>query len=44
MVYVSGPEAMVEKFEKMILKMGVADNNFKRDFFDNYTETYQESS
>lgn len=41
MVYVSGPEKMVEAFETMLLAMGIKDKNFKRDFFDNYTETYQ---
>lgn len=41
MVYISGPEKMVEALEKILLEMGVKDKNFKRDYFDNYTETYQ---
>lgn len=39
--YVSGPEAMVEAFEKWLLAMGVTEENLKRDYFDNYTETHQ---
>jgi ferredoxin-NADP reductase len=39
--YISGPEPMVEAFEKMIAEMGVADNNIKRDFFPGYTDTHQ---
>lgn len=34
--YVSGPEAMVESFEKMLLGMGVPDGNLKRDYFPGY--------
>ena len=36
--YVSGPEPMVEAFEKMLQQMGVKE--IKTDFFPNYTETY----
>jgi ferredoxin-NADP reductase/Na+-translocating ferredoxin:NAD+ oxidoreductase RnfD subunit len=38
--YVSGPEPMVEAFEKMLLNMGIADKNIIRDYFPGYTETY----
>ncbi len=38
--YVSGPEPMVEAFEKMLSGMGVASGNIKRDYFPGYTETY----
>jgi ferredoxin-NADP reductase len=41
--YISGPEPMVEAFEKMIAKMGVPDNAIRRDFFPGYTETHQET-
>lgn len=34
--YVSGPEPMVEAFEKMLLGMGVPDANLKRDYFPGY--------
>ncbi len=34
--YVSGPEPMVESFEKMLLAVGVPDAQFKRDFFPGY--------
>ncbi len=36
--YVSGPEPMVESFEKMLLNMGIPDEHLKRDFFPGYTE------
>lgn len=39
--YISGPEPMVEAFEKMIATMGIADSAIKRDFFPGYTETHQ---
>jgi ferredoxin-NADP reductase len=39
--YISGPEPMVESFEKMIAAMGVADKAIKRDFFPGYTDTHQ---
>jgi glycine betaine catabolism B len=39
--YLSGPEAMVEAFEKWLLEMGISEDNLKRDYFDNYTETHQ---
>lgn len=35
--YVSGPEPMVESFEKMMLAMGIVSDHFKRDFFPGYT-------
>lgn len=34
--YVSGPEPMVEAFEKMMLAMGIPDAHLKRDFFPGY--------
>jgi len=34
--YVSGPEPMVEYFEKMLLGLGFADEQIKRDFFPGY--------
>lgn len=34
--YVSGPEPMVEAFEKMLLGMGVEDSRLKRDYFPGY--------
>lgn len=34
--YISGPEPMVEAFEKMMLKMGIPDEHLKRDFFPGY--------
>ncbi len=39
--YVSGPEPMVEAFEKMLAKMGIAKSQVKRDYFPGYTETHQ---
>lgn len=39
--YVSGPEPMVEAFQKMLLAMGVAKANLKTDDFPGYTETHQ---
>lgn len=36
--YVSGPEPMVEAFEKMLMDMGIPDENIKRDFFPGYTQ------
>jgi len=39
--YISGPEPMVEAFEKMLSKMGVPSSHIKRDFFLGYEETYQ---
>ena len=36
--YVSGPEPMVEAFEKMLAQMGVLDENIKRDYFPGYSE------
>jgi len=38
MFYVSGPEPMVEAFEKMLYAMGVAKQDVKRDYFPGYTE------
>lgn len=35
--YVSGPEPMVEAFEKMLLKLGVAESDLKRDYFPGYS-------
>lgn len=35
--YVSGPEPMVEAFEKMLLEMDIPDQHIKRDFFPGYT-------
>lgn len=34
--YLSGPEPMVEAFEKMLIEMGVADDRIKRDYFPGY--------
>lgn len=34
--YVSGPEPMVEKYEKILLDLGFADDQIKRDFFPGY--------
>jgi glycine betaine catabolism B len=39
--YISGPEPMVEVFEKMIGEMGVAKSQIKRDYFPGYTDTHQ---
>ena len=39
--YISGPEPMVEAFEKMLGGMGVSRNQIKRDYFPGYTETHQ---
>lgn len=41
--YVSGPEPMVEAFEKLLAKMGLKDSQIKRDFFPGYTDTYQKA-
>ncbi len=38
--YVSGPEPMVEAFEKVLLEMGVKRRNIKSDYFPGYTETH----
>lgn len=38
--YVSGPEPMVQAFEKMLEGMGVPKANIKRDYFPGYTETH----
>lgn len=35
--YVSGPEPMVEAFEKMLAGMGIPEDNIKRDYFPGYT-------
>lgn len=35
--YISGPEPMVEAFEKMLAKMDIDDSHIKRDFFPGYT-------
>lgn len=40
MFYVSGPEPMVQSFEKMLKNMGIAKSNIKRDYFPGYTETH----
>ncbi|MBI3485474.1 FAD-dependent oxidoreductase [Candidatus Daviesbacteria bacterium] len=37
MIYVSGPEPMVEAFGETLTKMGVAKNQIKQDFFPGYT-------
>ncbi|KKP87879.1 MAG: hypothetical protein UR93_C0029G0005 [Berkelbacteria bacterium GW2011_GWA2_35_9] len=42
--YVSGPEPMVEAFEKMLQQMGVKGRQLKTDYFPGYSETYQSSS
>ena len=34
--YVSGPEPMVEAFEKMLYAMGISDERVKRDYFPGY--------
>ncbi len=36
--YVSGPEPMVEAFEKVLFEMGVLDEHIKRDYFPGYKE------
>jgi ferredoxin-NADP reductase/Na+-translocating ferredoxin:NAD+ oxidoreductase RnfD subunit len=38
--YISGPEPMVEIFEKMLGKMGLKKSQVKRDYFPGYSETY----
>ena len=38
--YISGPEPMVEAFEKMIAAIGVPKNQTERDYFPGYTETH----
>jgi ferredoxin-NADP reductase len=35
--YISGPEPMVEAFDKMLLQMGVPEGNLHRDYFPGYT-------
>ncbi|MDP3993915.1 MAG: oxidoreductase [bacterium] len=39
--YISGPEPMVESFEKMLGSMGVREENIERDYFPGYTDTQQ---
>lgn len=39
--YVSGPEPMVEAFQKMLLGIGISKTNLKTDDFPGYTETHQ---
>jgi len=39
--YVSGPEPMVEAFEKMLAGMGLPKAQIKRDYFPGYTDTHQ---
>lgn len=41
MFYVSGPEPMVEAFEKMLYRMGLKKSQVKRDYFEGYSETHQ---
>lgn len=36
MIYVSGPEPMVEAFDKMLAQMGVPESQIKNDFFPGY--------
>jgi ferredoxin-NADP reductase len=36
MIYVSGPEPMVEAFDKMLAQMGVPESKIKNDFFPGY--------
>ncbi len=38
--YVSGPEPMVQSFEKMLVGMDISKRNIKRDYFPGYTETH----
>jgi ferredoxin-NADP reductase len=38
LVYVSGPEPMVEAIGDQLREMGMPDANLKQDFFPNYTE------
>lgn len=38
--FVSGPEPMVESFEKLLYKMGLKKSQVKRDYFPGYTETH----
>lgn len=41
--YVSGPEPMVEAFEKMLMdEMGIKGGMIKRDYFPGYTDTHME--
>ena len=42
--YISGPEPMVEAFEKMLSKMGIAKKNVRRDYFPGYTDTHRPMS
>lgn len=35
-MYISGPEPMVQAFEKMLAQMGVPDDHIKRDYFPGY--------
>ena len=39
--YISGPEPMVEAFEKLVAGMGVKLSNIKRDYFPGYTDTHR---
>ena len=39
--YISGPEPMVEAFEKLVAGMGAEPKNIKRDYFPGYTDTHQ---
>jgi ferredoxin-NADP reductase len=36
MIYVSGPEPMVESFDKMLAQMGIPESQIKNDFFPGY--------
>lgn len=41
LAYISGPEPMVVAFQKMLVGMGMSNNQIKRDFFPGYTEKFQ---
>ena len=36
MIYISGPEVMVEKFKKEFIELGISSNNLVCDFFPGY--------
>lgn len=42
--YISGPEPMVEAYEKMLNSIGVKRRQIKTDYFPGYSETYQNNN
>lgn len=40
LIYISGPEPMVQSFETMFAGMGLTGENIRTDYFPGYTETY----